>query len=580
MSSTIRVIFFSVMVLLILSAPSVKASGFTADASVDRTKIALGESLRLTVSSQDSSSGMDADFSEIKDFDILSRSSSSVTQFFNGKMSENISIILDLSPKKSGILKIPPLKINAGGNTALTKQIEIEVTDGGSKQIKGSGDTQGIFAESLLSQKNTYVGQPVLYTFYLYFRDQIARPNLTLPDFKGIAATELKNPSSYTKNINGASYNVLEKKVLLTPQKAGRYDFDPALLVYEAGAGVRRDVFGFPETVFQRKSLRTESLSLDVKEMPPVPQGLDYSGFAGILSVRMSMEPKELKTGDSGTLAIEYEGSGGRIADIAKPEIKLHDTFKVYPDEPEVKEDTGESGFFGKKTFKVAIVPTTVGEFKLEPLSITYFDTKTGEYRTLSTEPLMINVKAGENKKSASNSPKKEDPKPDIKKNVPAESDSDIFYIKTSTAAIDDHKTITPAVFVFLFLAPPFLFMLVIVGIKMLSGRNTVSARQRAESLSMIKKIGSSMATSEFLDGIHRALSLAASSRMHSTNESFTSTGIYEGLRKSGLDDKVSDEFSKFFSEIEMLRFSGAQVTEENKTTIRELAEKLIRKVL
>ncbi|WP_027360872.1 BatD family protein [Desulforegula conservatrix] len=564
-------------VLIIISASV--SFGFTATAEIERTKMTIGETVQLTVGTSDSVSDLDADFSEIRDFDILSRSSSSMTQFINGKMSANTSIVVALSPKRAGNLKIPALKVTASGETAYTKQIVIEVAEDKSASVSGGKATGDIFAESRLSQKTIYQGQSVLYTFYLYFREQIVRPNLTLPDFADFSATEIKSPSSYTKTINGIPYNVLEKKVLLTPQKTGKFIFDPALLVYEASSGVRRDVFGFPEAVLQRRSLRSEAVTVEVKAMPPAPKDFVNSGFVGNLSVRMNMEQKELKTGDSGTLSIEFEGTGGRVGDIGKPEVKIPDSFKVYPDEPELKEDAGAEGFSGKKTFKIALVPTKAGEFTIKPVKISYFDSTLGEYKTIETDPVVIRVAEGENAKINSHEAKS-DAKQENSKSTPSVSANDIFHIKTSLDILDHHSEISLMWFIVFLLSPPAAFLVFVLAARLNSSRKTLPAKLKTESLTAFKKLSETVSNDEFLSLLHKALSYAAASKTDCVHESLTSSDIRSKMKKAGFSDEIVNEFSMIFEEIEMQRFSGIDLTSDKMLQLRESAEKLVRRVL
>jgi len=578
--SSARALGISAIVFFVSLISASVSFGFTVTADIERTRMTIGETVQLTVGTADSVSDMDADFSEIMDFDILSRSSSSMTQFINGKMSVSTSIVMTLSPKKPGVLKIPALKVSASGDTAYTKQIVVEVSEDKSAYSSGGKATGEIFAESKLSQKAIYAGQSVLYTFYLYFREQIAGPNLTLPEFRGFSVTEIKSPSSYTKTINGVPYNVLEKKVLLTPEKTGKFTFDPALLVYEASSGVRRDFFGFPEASLQRKSLRSESVSIEVRETPPVPKGFVSSGYVGSLSVRMNMAPKDLKTGDSGTLSIEFEGSGGRVGDVGKPEIKLPDSFKVYPDEPELKEETGTEGFSGKKTFKMAIVPTQTGDFKIDPVKISYFDSKAGSYKTIETEPVIIRVSEGENTKINPSSAAKTGEKSENPKAVPSVSGNDIFHIKTSLEILENKFFISLMWFTLLLFAPPAGFLVFYISARIRSKGKTVSARLKADSFAALKRSAETVSGDEFLSLVHRALALAVASKTDGVYESLTSSEIRTKLKKCGVSDDLVNEFSFFFEEIEMQRFSGINLDSEKTVQLGKSAERLVRKVL
>lgn len=552
------------------------SSGFTVTANVERTSIMAGETLSLTLSTSDDVSDLDPDTSVIRDFDILSQSSSSMMQFVNGKMSVNKSVTIELSPKKTGTLAIPAIKVTSGSEIAHTKLIEINVREDRSPVSDRTEDGEN-FAESRLSRSVIYMGQPVIYNFSLYFREQIARPNLTLPDFQDFTSTEIKSPSSYTKTIKGVPYNVLEKNVLLTPRKPGHYTFDPALLVYESASGVTRDFFGFPQQRLQRESIRTKAMAIEVKKLPPVPDGLVFSGFVGDLSVKTGIEKTDLKTGDSGTLTIEFEGKGGRTGDIGRPDVKIPSSFKVYPDEPELREDSGSEGFSGKKIFRMALVPTEPGRFVIEPLKITFFDSDSGIYKTAKTEPVNITVSQGEGGLSqpVHDAPEKKDVK-----SRPGVSEVDIFHIKTSLDATRNESSFSFLWFVIFVLLPPSTFFLSVMALRIFSGTRTKSAKLKKESLDALKKATSAHNSEEFLSIIYRSFVYAAASLTDLNQESVTSPGIASTLEKAGTDSVAAQEFSVFFEEIEMLRFSGIKVSSDRMKEIRESAEKLIRRII
>jgi hypothetical protein len=107
-----------------------------------------------------------------------------MTRIINGDVSRTISIEMELMPKKSGRLEIPAVKVTSGSESAFTSPIEVDVHEDRSS-VSDRAAAGESFAESRVSRSVIYTGQPVIYNFKLYFREQISRPNLTLPDFSG-----------------------------------------------------------------------------------------------------------------------------------------------------------------------------------------------------------------------------------------------------------------------------------------------------------------------------------------------------------------------------------------------------------
>lgn len=81
---------------------------------VDRTEVALGETLRLTIRSDAGEQPNDLDLSGIeRDFEILQRSSSTSARLVGGQQSVTRTLELDLAPRRDGVMTIPPLVTGA-----------------------------------------------------------------------------------------------------------------------------------------------------------------------------------------------------------------------------------------------------------------------------------------------------------------------------------------------------------------------------------------------------------------------------------------------------------------------------------
>ncbi len=93
----------------LLAAGLCGAAWASVSASVDRTRLAAGDSVQLTLQT-DSASG-DPDLAPLaRDFDILGRSSSTSYQLVNGQASTTRQLILTLVPHHAGTVQVPPLR--------------------------------------------------------------------------------------------------------------------------------------------------------------------------------------------------------------------------------------------------------------------------------------------------------------------------------------------------------------------------------------------------------------------------------------------------------------------------------------
>ena len=160
-------------------------------ASLDRTQIALGETVRLLVQN-DGSTDKPPDVGPLQqDFQILGSSHGSSTQIVNGHMSSQTQFTLVLAPKREGTLRIPPLQWGAEQSAAL--QLTVGGSANGARQ--GADTPAGAAPVSMtatLDQKQPYVQSSVILTVRLYVGAQIAQASL---DFQG-GRTCLSNNSA------------------------------------------------------------------------------------------------------------------------------------------------------------------------------------------------------------------------------------------------------------------------------------------------------------------------------------------------------------------------------------------------
>ena len=72
-------------------------------ATVDRSRIAMGDSLRLTITSDADENVSDVPMTPLtRDFDILQRSTSSSVNIVNGRRTHTRQLLIDLMPRRGG----------------------------------------------------------------------------------------------------------------------------------------------------------------------------------------------------------------------------------------------------------------------------------------------------------------------------------------------------------------------------------------------------------------------------------------------------------------------------------------------
>ena len=567
---------------LLLFIP-VSGQALTVKARVDKTRMTFEDTLSLTVTITDGDA--DVDTSAIQDFKVMGHSTGSNFQWINGKSSVENTHFFSLSPLKKGTLVIPALAVHHKGEIYSTDKIEIVVGD----SPVSAAESDDIFIRARVNHSSIYPGQQLVYTFSLYFAVQISNPSLQIPDFKGFSVKESDKDTQSTTLVNGREYQLIERNIILDPLKAGKYPIPPSVLtchVVVKNTKRSRDPFDafFNDSFFGRSTLvkkvfKTKPLTVHVKDLPPNPYPVPFSGLVGRFSLKSGLESNHMKVGDSTTLTLTVAGSGN-VSDAAEPDVTVPSGFKLYKDNPEEKITSGKGGFSGKKTFRMALVAVNAGRYTIPPVSYVYFDVEKGVYKVLSSTPYEIDV--GPSPDGSTTAMPSADPAQTgglFKKKVEY-TGHDILPLKESLDGVVPCFELSPIGFT-LCLVIPLLGLGLVKIIVLYSGRGKTTGAMMAERADKALKTagGKGISDEQFLANVYLAFVSRVFSRAHVTGESLTAREVRSILESSGCNGQVVSDAESLLSRIESLRFGGETMDDEAKKSLLEDTRKMIRRI-
>jgi hypothetical protein len=246
------------LALLLLTLPLARADGLSAE--LDRTRIGANETLTLHLSA-DGQSADEPDLTPLnKDFEVLGQSRGSRMNIVNGAMSQTREWTLELAPRRTGTLEIPPLA--QGGRQSRALRVEVVPTD----QANAGGAPKPIFVDTEVDADKPYVQQPFIYRVRVLFREPPRRAVLGDPQVEGATLERQGEDTNTTQVIDGQRYSVVERRYRVIPQRSGKLTIDgPRLeaLMPDARTG-RRSPFadfndfgpGFPDLLDQNTGHR------------------------------------------------------------------------------------------------------------------------------------------------------------------------------------------------------------------------------------------------------------------------------------------------------------------------------------
>ncbi|MBL7181353.1 MAG: protein BatD [Desulfobacterales bacterium] len=452
----------SLAILFMLAFP-VWVQAADVKAFVDRTHVGMGESINLTVTT--SGSDADIDISEIRDFTVVSRGTSTSVQIVNGRMSRQVSYNYMLVPLREGRLVIPPLTAVSDGRSLQTQAIVVQV----SKQTPADSGRNDLFVRSQISEQNPFEGQQIIYTFRLYTAIRLANAKFQKPEFTGFTAKEAGDTKTYQTGVNGREYTVSEISYVLVPLKPGKATIAPGTFRCDTVRSRNRRPRSFFDSFFddpflgqaelEPKILTTEAFTVDIRPLPAYHGDVKFSGLVGKFELQAELEKTQINVGDSTTLTLAIAGTGN-IMDAVPPEVAVPDAFKVYSDNPEEHITVNESGFSGKKIFRTALVAVRPGVYTIPAVRIRYFDVSKGEYKTVSTRlfSLTANPLAEKENIKVFSAPAVQE-QPALKKKRVEFTGHDILPLKEELDALISRRSMQLPRFILLLAAPVLLYL-------------------------------------------------------------------------------------------------------------------------
>lgn len=370
--------------------------------SVNRTSVALNETLQLTISIKGDSKSLPY-FSAptLKDFNTYGSSQSKSMSIINGQVTNTVSYIYTLSPKKEGEYEIPSFKLDYDGQTYETDPIKITVSQAQtvssvsvqntqipqqkqSSQIYNFDTSKAVFVEGKVNKKTAYINEKIVYTFSFYTSiNLLSNPSYQAPSFIGFF-TGNTSQNNYRTQINGRDYIVTEVSTELYPQQEGNIKIDKSILMVSI-EDFSKNYDDFFASFFRRsKNVELVTDEINIKVLK-VPQNI---GMVGNFKISATVDKKDKKENEPFDLKITISGDGN-IKTIQEPEIMLSDNLKKYEtSEKIIKQGDKETG----KEFTTLIMPLSAGDGEIKILSQKYFDAQTKQIKNLPAKNIKVTI--------------------------------------------------------------------------------------------------------------------------------------------------------------------------------------------
>ena len=366
-------------------------------------------------------------------------STSSSFSMVNGSMSHTVKCTYTyaLQAYQEGTFRIGSATINIKGNKVSSEPFEIKVLPDDGSHASNSGSSSGgiqsnqggqqqntndpqvsgkdLFLRVIPSKKSVYVGEQVVLTYKLYTKVPVSSVSLSkMPSYAGFWTKDVSDNSGALKQsseyVNGIEYTTAEiQKIILVPQRSGKLALDP--MTMECIAQIRtesnnrrsmdpfeaffNDPFFSRNFVNVKKELSSQSLTLDVKNLPENGKPASFAGAVGNYSFKSDIDKTQLRTNEAVTITLTVSGTGN-VELLQMPTPVFPPDFEVYDPKITTNLNDNANGLSGTKKAEYLVIPRRAGAFTIPAIEFSCFNPSSESYQTFSSEPYQIEVEKGE----------------------------------------------------------------------------------------------------------------------------------------------------------------------------------------
>ncbi len=407
-----RSVFLCTILFLFILPGIILADDVEVIARVDDSKkVYVGDDFVYQIIIDGENSPGVVDLQPLQKFNPRSAGNNDVSQtsirIINGKREEKtfkrFVMNYNLTCNRKGNITIPPVDVKINGKTHTTNSIRIKVLK--------PAETDQLKLEVSVDKKKCFVGEPVEITFDLYVYSSIETFRFDIPFFsdKNFYVEDLsgkKKGKEYQLH-DGTHVWVDQKSTVHNGRECIQISFEKVIIprisgdmilqsskVYAnliVGRKRRNDAFSFFDRVereYKKCMVKSEPVKLKVSPLPEDPPE-NFYGLVGEYDIKTDAAPVRVSVGDPITFNIKI-GKNNFLKPVKWPDLSNipgMENFKI-PDErssPEIKK--------GYKIFTQTIRANNDKVNEIPPISLTYFDTKTGEYVTKRSKPIKLDVK-------------------------------------------------------------------------------------------------------------------------------------------------------------------------------------------
>jgi hypothetical protein len=396
-----------IIILTVLLISSSLFAQVQFEAKVSKNTLGLNERLRIDFTMNADGDNFVAPNFEASGFKVVGGPSQSVSQsWINGRSSFNKSYTFILLPTQKGMLTLRQASIEINGQVYKTSPVKINVTNAveipkDPNEAPTISADNNIYLVADISKSNPYLNEPITVVYKLYFSYNIGISNwkeLNKPKYNDFWSQniDIKQLKAEDGTFKGERFRyVVLRKTVLYPQKSGKLEIEPLSLDIDCQVPTnKRNFWGQQLLTEDSKRVSAGSKVINVRPLPEKGKPEDFSGAVGRFDFQVKPSKTVLKNGESLDLNVSVVGTGNlKLFTLPKPVVPS--ALEMYDPVHDENVTTPLTGMTGRISDKYTIIPQYKGNYQIKPMTFTYFDLGSNSYKTITSQPITINVLDG-----------------------------------------------------------------------------------------------------------------------------------------------------------------------------------------
>ena len=349
---------------------------------LDRTDISYGESVALTIETDQPASAIDS--SPLRDaFDIAGQTQHSSVEWVNGRSSRKTLLVLGLRPKAPGVLTIPPLRVGATWTAPLRLMVR-------PPQAQPASASSDVFVETLVDDPRPFVQQSVGVTVRLNYAIPLLSGQLDQDPPARASMQQVGEDQRSIRALGGRRYYVIERHYLLIPESSGALQLPGARFNGLRGSAGLDALFDDNQ---HPVSAASAPIRLQVRPIPPdAPQPWLPLRSLGLRYLRL---PTHARVGEAATVEIALTAEGASETQLPALQLPSVSGVRVFAEPPQADTQLTDGHLRASVRRSFSLVPQQAGALTLPGPTVTWWDALAGVARTTQLPALTLDVAPG-----------------------------------------------------------------------------------------------------------------------------------------------------------------------------------------